>query len=280
MTMPNEKSSFAQHLRDSRGLLGAWCTFASFASTEVMTELGFDFLVLDMQHCELTQAQFPSFLGAFREGSPTPVVRVPQNDYHIINWLLDQGAPALLVPMVNSPEAARAAVDAAKFPPLGKRSFGPYRAARYSFGVTEYMPRADELATLIIQLESEEAARNADSILAIPGIDAIFMGPNDLAFSMLRPGQSFFGASAASKGVEGASQWTGFARTPEVLRLCDEVLEKCKAAGMPFGMTSSSIEEAREWLGKGASFMTFGSDFLFIRAGARHLLQPANAAKP
>src|SRR4051794_16561563 len=182
--MPNEKNSFAQHLRNSRGLLGAWCTFASFASTEVMAELGFDFLVLDVQHCELTQSQFPALLGAFREGAPTPVIRVPQNNYHIINWLLDQGATALLVPMVNSPEAAQAAVDAAKFPPLGKRSFGPYRAARYSFGVNEYMPRADELSTLIVQIESEEAARNADRILSIPGIDAIFMGPNDLAFSM------------------------------------------------------------------------------------------------
>jgi len=271
--MPNPKSSFAQLLRDSHGLMGAWCTFASFASTEVMTELGFDFLVMDMQHCELTQAQFPAILGAFREGAPTPIVRVPQNDYHIINWLLDQGATALLVPMVNSVEAARAAVDAAKFPPLGKRSFGPYRAARYSFGVTDYMPRADELATLIVQIESEDAARNAESILSVPGVDAIFMGPNDLAFSMLRPGQSFFGSSAASKGVEGASQWTGFARTPEVLRLCEEVLAKCIAAGKPFGMTSSSIDEAREWLGKGASLMTFGSDFLFMRAGARHLLQ-------
>ena len=226
-----------------------------------------------MQHCELTQAQFPAILGAFREGAPTPVVRVSKNEYHIINWLLDQGVTALLVPMVNSVEAARAAVDAAKFPPLGKRSFGPYRAARYSFGVTDYMPRADDLATLIVQIESEDAARNAESILSVPRIDAIFMEPNDLAFSMLRPGQSFFGASAASKGAEGASQWTGFARTPEVLRLCEEVLGKCKAAGKLFGMTSSSIEEAREWLGKGASMMTFGSDFLFMRAGAQYLLQ-------
>jgi 2-keto-3-deoxy-L-rhamnonate aldolase RhmA len=125
--------SFAQNLRSGRRLLGSWCTFASFASTEVMTHLGFDFLVLDMQHCELTQAEFPAILGAFRDESPVPVVRAPKNDYHIINWLLDQDAGGILVPMVNSVEEARRAVDAAKFPPLGKRSFGPYRAAGYSF---------------------------------------------------------------------------------------------------------------------------------------------------
>lgn len=263
-------NSFKTQLREGRGLLGAWCSFASFASAEVMTNLGFDFLVLDMQHCEITQAQFPGILGAFGQGGPAAVVRAPKNDYHIINWLFDQGVDAVLVPMVNSVEEARKAVDAAKFPPLGRRSFGPYRAASYSFNAQRYMAEADERATLIIQIESEEAARNIDQILAVPGIDGVFVGPNDLAFSMLKPGESF---SKPSEGgsADGAKQWTAFARTPEVLALCDHVLERAKAANIPFGMTSGSIEEARQWLGKGASIMTFGSDFLFIRAGAKHL---------
>src|SRR4051812_18617233 len=124
---------FAQQLREGKGLLGAWCTFASFASAEVMTNLGFDFLVLDMQHCELTQSQFPGILGAFKEGGPVPIVRVPQNDYHIINWLLDQGVGGVVAPMVTPVEDARRAVEAPKFPPVGRRSFGPYRAAAYSF---------------------------------------------------------------------------------------------------------------------------------------------------
>ncbi len=264
---------FAQQLRDGKGLLGAWCTFASFASAEVMTNLGFDFLVLDMQHCELTQAQFPAILGAFHEGGPIPVVRAAQNDYHTINWLFDQGAGAVVVPMVNSVEDARRAVDAAKFPPVGRRSFGPYRAATYSFNAPRYMAEADGSATLIVQIESEEAARNVDRIMEVPGIDAIFVGPNDLAFSMLKPGQSFSKPAEGSGAGDGAKQWTAFARTPEVLALCDDVLRKAKAKGMPFGMTSGSIEEARSWLEKGASMMTFGSDFLFIRAGAKSMLE-------
>ena len=265
-----ENKSFAQQLRDGNGLLGAWCTFSSFASAEVMTHLGFDFILLDLQHCELTLSQFPAILGAFREATPVPVVRAPEADYHAINWLFDQGVGAEMIPMVNSSEIARKVVDAAKYPPAGKRSFGAYRAARYSFGVNDYMPRADELATLIVQLENEQAARNVDDILSIRGIDAIFMGPNDLAFSMLREGQSMF-KSTGPPGAGGADQWTGFARTPEVLGLCEDVLKKCQAARIPFGMTSSSIDEAEEWLGKGASFMTFGSDFLFMRAGAAQM---------
>lgn len=274
------EKGFAEQLRDGAKYLGSWCTFASFASTEVMTQLGLDFVVLDMQHCELTLAQFPSILGAFCAPKPVPVVRVPEVNYHAINWLFDQGVRAILAPMVNSLETAQKAVDAAKFPPIGKRSFGPYRAARYSFGVSDYMPRADELATLIVQIESADAARNIDEILALPGVDAVFMGPNDLAFSMLRKGQSLFSSRGSESAAEGANQWTAFARTPEVLSLCEHVMNRCKAAGTPFGMTAGSIEEARHWLDKGAQFMTFGSDFLFIRAGAHHLMNPPESSKP
>jgi 2-keto-3-deoxy-L-rhamnonate aldolase RhmA len=268
-----EDRGFAKQLRGGSKFLGSWCTFASFASAEVMTHLGLDFVILDLQHCELTMAQFPAILGAFRSPKPVPVVRVTQVDYHAINWLFDQGVPAIMAPMVNSVEIARQAIDAAKYPPIGKRSFGPYRAAAYSFGVGDYMPRADELATLIVQIESADAARNVDDILALQGVDAVFLGPNDLAFSMLTKGQSLF--SSTGSGVEGADQWTGFARTPEVLELCDHVLNRCRAAGVPFGMTASSIDEAKLWFDKGAQFMTFGSDFLFMRAGAKALMQPA-----
>jgi 2-keto-3-deoxy-L-rhamnonate aldolase RhmA len=235
-----------------------------------MTHLGFDFLVLDLQHSELTQADFPGFLGAFQGNDVASVVRAPQNDYHIINWLFDQGADAVLVPMVNSPEEARRAVEAAKFPPLGRRSFGPYRAARYSFQAAEYMAEADRRAAIIIQIESEAAVRQIDEILAVPGIDAVFVGPNDVAFSMLKPGQSLTKPS----GEGGADQYTAFARGPEVLSACDQILQAAKAAGLPFGMTSGDIEEVREWHAKGATFMTLGSDFLFMRAGAETMRNP------
>lgn len=246
------------------GVIGSWCGFASFANVEAMTLAGFDFLVLDMQHSEFTQSHFPAMLGAFRHGAkPWPVVRAAKNDYHLINWLFDQGVPGVLVPMVNSPELAKQAVDAAKFPPLGRRSFGPFRAAKYGSSLDRYMPDADNLATVIVQIESADAARGIDNILNVRGIDAVFMGPNDLAYSMLGPGETI----KANPG-----EWSAFARTPEVLDLCEYVRTRCKAAGIPFGTTTGSITEAREWLARGAQFATFGSDFMFQRAGYRQLL--------
>ncbi len=247
----------------SGGVVGSWCGFASFASVEAMTLAGFDFLVLDMQHSEFTQAHFPAILGAFRsQQRPWAVVRVAQNDYHLINWLFDQGTPGVIVPMVNSPALAKQAVDAAKYPPLGRRSFGPFRAAKYGSQLGSYMPVADESSTLIVQIESANAAREIDRIIAVPGLDAIFLGPNDLAYSLLRPGEKIHAD---------AGEWSAFARTPEVLDLCSNVMDRCRAAGIPFGMTAGSMDEARQWLHRGASFATYGSDFVFQRAGVEHL---------
>ena len=265
------RAPFVERLRRESHLIGSWCSFSSYASAEVMTHLGADFLVLDMQHSEIKQSDFPSLLGAFQGSAVTPMVRAPQNDYHSINWLFDQGVDAVLVPMVNSPEDARRAIEAAKFPPLGRRSFGPYRAARYSFEAKEYMAEADRRATLIIQIESQSAVEQIDEILSQPGIDAVFVGPNDVAFSMLKPGESLLGPSGSSGA--GADSWTTFARTPGVLALCERILEAARKKDLPFGMTAGSMAEVREWHGKGARFMTLGSDFLFMRAGAEQMLE-------
>lgn len=252
--------------------VGSWCGFASFSSIEAMTLTGGDFLILDMQHSEFTQASFPAILGAFPEsGSPIAIVRVQQNDYHLINWLFDQGVPGVIVPMVNSAELAKKAVDAAKFPPLGRRSFGPFRAAKYGSALGPYMEDADNRAALIIQIESAQAARDIDEILKVQGIDAVFMGPNDLAYSMLGPGEKIHADPA---------QWSAFARTPEVLDLCAHVMDRCRVRNMPFGMTTGSVEEAKEWLDRGASFVTYGSDFFFLRSGAQSIGQIRSRSAP
>lgn len=253
------------------GALGGWCGFASFCSVELMCRLEYDFVILDFQHCEVAAAHLPALFGAFPAVGPAPVVRVAENGYHAINWLFDIGAAGVIVPMTNSVEAAESAVRAAKYPPLGRRSFGPFRAASYGTGLDWYAPRANSLSTLIIQIEDYRAVEQIDSILAVPGIDGVIMGPNDLAYSMLKPGQEL---------EADFSQWSSFARTPQVLAQCERVMERCRAAGIPFGMTAGSREEAAGWLAKGASFATFGSDFLFLRKGAESLgvaLRKSNA---
>jgi 2-keto-3-deoxy-L-rhamnonate aldolase RhmA len=261
----NSHGTFAETLHGG-GALGCWSNFASFACVELMTSLGFDFVVLDMQHSEITRSHFPSVLGAFSGAKCFSVVRAAANDYHLINWLCDMGVDGVLVPMVNSAEDARRAVQAAKYPPVGRRSFGPLRAARYGSAMESYMERPDSHTALIVQIEDARAAENAHEIVAVAGVDAVFVGPNDIAFSMLKQGERV----KANPG-----EWTAFARTPEVLGLCALVMERARQAGIPFGMTAGSYAEAHDWLRRGASFATYGSDFMFLRAGAQHLCRPA-----
>jgi 2-keto-3-deoxy-L-rhamnonate aldolase RhmA len=235
-----------------------------------MTLCGFDFLILDMQHTEIAQAHFPALFGPFGENKPWPVVRAAANDYHLINWLFDQGAAGVLVPMTNSVDDAKRAVEAAKYAPLGRRSFGPFRAARYGTRLASYMQSADATATLIVQIEDIRAAEQIDRILDIAGIDAVFMGPNDLAYSMLKSGETL----KANPG-----EWSAFARTPAVIAVCNQVMERCRSAGIPFGMTAGPMEEGRDWLQRGANFITVGSDFFFMRAGAEHFCGPRTDPK-
>jgi 2-keto-3-deoxy-L-rhamnonate aldolase RhmA len=252
-------SNLAGNLRRG-GLQGTWCGLASFAAVEAMATLGFDFLVLDLQHSEICQPQVPSLLGAAAAANIPAVVRAPSNDHHAINWLCDQGAAGVLVPMVNSSAEARRAVEAAKYPPMGRRSFGPLRASRYGTALGEYMDDPDSHTALIVQIEHAAAIDEVGRIAAMPGIDAVFMGPNDIAFSMLAPGEKMQGDSG---------QWSAFARTPRVLDLCRSAMRACQAAEVPFGMTAADGAEARQWLAEGAHFATFGSDVAFLRAGAR-----------
>jgi 2-keto-3-deoxy-L-rhamnonate aldolase RhmA len=260
-TRSTDRPTLSAALR-SGNCTGGWCGFASVGSVDLMAHLGYDFLLLDLQHCEITMPHVPALLGAIGSTGPYSVVRVAQNDYHSINWLFDQGVDGVLVPMVNSVADARRAVEAAKFPPVGRRSFGPFRAARYGIELDTYIPNADNRSALIIQIEDYRAVDVIDEILGVEGIDGVFMGPNDLGYSLLKPGQSFQG---------NAQHWSAFTRTPEVISLCEHVMKRCNAAGMPFGMTTPTTEEAQSWLQRGAQFVTFGSDWLFLRAGWQHL---------
>jgi len=169
--------------------------------------------------------------------------------------------------MVNSAEDARRAVEAAKYPPVGRRSFGPFRAAHYGSAMGSYMERPDSHTALIVQIEDARAAANAQEIVAVPGIDGVFVGPNDIAFSMLKAGE---------RVKANPREWTTFARTPEVLDLCAAVMERAREAGLPFGMTAGSHADAHEWLRRGASFATYGSDFMFLKAGAQQLCREAD----
>ncbi len=166
---------------------GAWLSIPSSFTAEVMARQGFAYCCIDMQHGLVDYQVALGMLQAINLSPTVPLVRVPQNDFGMINKMLDAGALGVVVPMVNSADEARAAVRACRYPPDGARSFGPTRAA-YSAG-PNYFGDANAAVACIPMIETREAVEGIEEILSVPGIDAIYVGPNDLSLSLgLGPG--------------------------------------------------------------------------------------------
>jgi len=181
--MPANKTK--QALRQGKVVVGASMASSSSLMAELLGLQGFDFLVVDLQHSESNINDIQRLVHATMAGGATPIVRVAGNDSILIQRCLDLGAYGVIVPYVNSAEEARAVVRAAKYPPLGQRSWGPVRGAFY--GASDYFQRANDELLVVVMLETKRAADDAGQILAIDGIDGCIIGPNDLAVSYGHP---------------------------------------------------------------------------------------------
>jgi 4-hydroxy-2-oxoheptanedioate aldolase len=172
---------------------GAWLGIASSLSAEAMAHQGYDWICLDMQHGAIDYSAAFSMMQAINTTPTVPFVRVPWNDTSAINRALDAGAHGVIVPMVNSAEEARRAVAACRYAPEGARSWGPVRA-QFALG-GNYFERAPEEIVCIIMIETKQAVDQLDQILAVPGIDAVYVGPADLSITLgLPPGLDNGGA--------------------------------------------------------------------------------------
>jgi len=167
--------------------VGCWLTLPSSFSAEVLAHAGFDWLCVDLQHGLIDYAQMVGMLQAMSSQDATPLVRVPWNEPGIIGKCLDAGAAGVIVPMVNSREEAEAAVRACRYAPVGARSYGPLRA-RYSAG-SDYFANANSTICCIVMVETAQAVDDVDSIVSVPGVDAVYVGPADLSLTLgLQPG--------------------------------------------------------------------------------------------
>src|SRR6266705_2318855 len=172
-----------EKLKRGEPALGAWLGLPSVPSARIMARLGFDWLVVDMEHTAHNPVLMADMVATIADaGTSAPIVRVPGNSVEWYKWALDAGAWGIIVPMVNTREEAQRAVESAKYPPAGIRSiggaFGPY-----GFGITDwpdYVRTANDETLLIVQIESAQGFQHVDDILSVPGIDVAFVGPNDL----------------------------------------------------------------------------------------------------
>ncbi len=178
-----KRNLLKEKLKRGEVAIGAAITIPNPDVAEILANLGFDWLFIDMEHAPIDVKDVQMILQAIEYTNVTPIVRVPWNDPVIIKRVLDLGAMGIIVPWVNTKDEAIKAVSACKYPPKGIRGCGPRRAALYGLKLKEYLAKADEEILVIVQIETKEAVNNLKEILTVEDLDATFVGPMDLSAS-------------------------------------------------------------------------------------------------
>ncbi len=215
-------------------------------AAEALAGCGIDFIMLDSQHGSFGPDSTIASLAAMAAGSAAPMARVARNDYTLIGRLLDEGALGIVVPMVHTPEDARAAADACHYPPHGTRSWGWGRAGRYG---DDYPDWINEQVFVAVQIESAQAVKNAEAIMATPGIDGCWVGPADLALSL--------GIHPREAATDECHQ-----------HALERVVQACRDTAKIPGFASDDPEDALRRAEQGFRFLTSGSDIGFMLGGA------------
>ena len=216
-------------------------------AAELLARCGIDWVMLETQHGAWGHDGAIAALIGMAGGSATPMARVAKNDYFLIGKLLDQGALGIVVPMVDTPELARAAAEACRLPPRGKRSWGVGRARVYG---DDYFDWIDDQLFVAVQIESIQAVEQAEAIMATPGIDGCWAGPADLALSM---------------GIDPRKA----AQDDRHARALEQILTACRNTGKAPGLACPTPQDAKQRADQGFQFLTAGSDVGFMLGGAR-----------
>lgn len=236
---------------------GLWSALADPVVAELLGTGPFDYLCLDLQHGFGSLATLPTVLGAMRAGGRAPLVRVPWNEPAGIMRALDSGAAGVVVPMVSSPPEAAAAAAACRFPPDGSRSWGPFWGD--VTGRAAPAPQAQDDGVLcLVMVETAAGLAAVEEIARVPGVDGIYVGPNDLALT------------------------TGHGRTtyresPEIGAMVDRVVAACGAAGIVAGLHCSDVAMAAHWAQRGVRMLTVAQDSGLLRSALRRTWRDLDA---
>ena len=181
--------SLKQKLVDRKLTIGSWLSFSCQPTCEMMAKSGFEWLVIDMEHTTIDFNEAEQMIRIIDLAHCVPLVRVGANDPLIIKRVMDAGAHGVIIPMVNTEEDARKAVQAVYYPPVGTRGVGLSRAQNYGLGFDEYKQWAKIESIVIVQIEHINGVNNLEQIMAVDRVDGFIIGPYDLSGSLGLPGQ-------------------------------------------------------------------------------------------
>jgi len=235
--------------------VGTWLSLDNVFSARLMARVGLPWLTLDMEHSPIDWSDAGTIFGAIADGGCVPIARVPRGEHYLIKRVLDAGAMGIVVPMVDTVEEAKLAIAAAKYPPTGNRSVGGSMHA-LNFGATagEYYARANDEILVILQTESPRGVENAEAIYSLPGVDAIFVGPNDLSAQMRTP--------------------DGTDPTPAAHEeMLQRILAIGKKTGTPVGLHVQTPDEVKKRIAEGWQFLAIGSELRMMVSKAQEFVK-------
>ena len=252
-------AALAELFRRGEPAVTAWCGLPDPTICGVLAREGFDAVTIDMQHGAIDFAAALRAIPLVAAAEKPAIVRIPVSDFATASRLLDGGASAVIAPMINTVEAARRFASFVKFPPDGDRSWGPHAALTLAgLSAKDYFAAANPFTLAVAMIETREALGIVDDILAVPTIDAIFVGPSDLSIAL---------SGGAALDPAGA----------EVSAALEHALRRAKAARKPVCVYAPNPERGGELMRMGFDLVAIGSDSALLRAGARAALKTARA---
>jgi 4-hydroxy-2-oxoheptanedioate aldolase len=253
-----------QKLRDGEPSYGTWLSLGDLFATRVLARMGWDWLTLDMEHQAIDWSQATAIFAAIADAGCVPLCRVPEGCHRDIKRALDAGAWGIVAPMVDTVEQARSIVAATKYPPLGNRSVGGgMHSLNFDCSSADYYACANDQLLVVLQTESPEGVANAEAIYGLPGVDAIFVGPNDLRAQM-----------RVTNGREPTDE--------EFEAAIDRIIAAGKKTGTPTGIHAMSTSAALKRAKQGMQFIAVGSELRMMTERAQEALaglRPEHEAK-
>ena len=237
-----------ERLQQGQPVVGHWISLASAAVVEIMAASGMDWLLFDMEHSPAGGETVEAMIRAMKGTVTVPLVRVAGNDPVLIKQALDRGALGVLVPLVETPEQARAAATASRYPPEGIRGVAGTRANRYGADLAAYFAEWNRQVLVSCQVETARALEQVEAIAAVPGIDLLFVGPNDLSAAL------------------------GCFRQfdhPRFLAAVERILEATRRASIAAGYMTAGAAEALARIDQGFRFVALGSDARLLAGGTQ-----------
>ncbi len=252
------ENTFRKALLERRVTIGSWIQINNATSAEILANAGYEWLGIDIEHTDIDISSLAPLLRGMYGRGAVPIARVASNNMMDIRRALDLGVMGVLVPLVSTPQDAQQAVAAAKYPPMGKRGFAFCRANEWGGDFDAYVKTANAEIAVVAMIETKRGVDNIDAILAVEGIDGVFIGPYDMSGSYGIPGQT---------------------DADIVQEACQRVVEACarvsKSAGIHIvNPTPAAIQKSMD---DGFTLICLGIDVVFMRQAARAAMALASS---